>query len=124
MSVAGHPDDVQVGAVGGVADQLLPRAVGGNDDADLRVVAAAAEPQRVDEGAAAAVAQDHALGGQLGQRAIDRCAADAVELAQLVLGRQAIVRAVPPFEDPVDDQRLELLVDRNRQLAGSISIGA
>ena len=112
--VAGHADDVEIGAIGGVADELLPRAVGGNDDADLGIVATAAEPQRVDERAAATVTEDHPFRRQLGQGAIDGGTADAVQLAQLVLGRQAVAGRVTAFEDAVHDQGLELLVDGNR----------
>jgi len=60
------------------------------------------------------VAEDHALVGELREGAADGCPADVVLLAELVLGRQAVTRAVAPAEDLLEEQGLELEVERDR----------
>src|SRR4029453_8666927 len=56
------------------------------------------------------------LGGQLRQGPGDRRPTDAVALAQLVLGGEPPVRPVAALQDLLEQQRLELEVDRYGQL--------
>ena len=97
-----------------VADHVRPRAFRRDDDADLRLIGSAAQPVRVHERPAAPVAQDDPFLGELGERAGHGCPADPVPIAQLVLGRQTVLRPVAPAEDLLQKQRLELEVDRDR----------
>ena len=73
-------------------------------------------PVRVHERAPPAVADDHPLGGQLRQRPGHRRPADLVLFAQLMLGGETAIQPVAAFQDLLEQQRLELEVDRYGQL--------
>jgi hypothetical protein len=60
------------------------------------------------------VAQDDTFIGQLGERPVHWGATDAVQRAQLVLGRHLAVGAVAAREDRLQQHRLELHVDGER----------
>jgi hypothetical protein len=55
------------------------------------------------------------VGEPLAQRPGDRRPADPMPFAQLVLGGEASIQPVVAFQDRLDQQRLELEVDRYRQ---------
>jgi hypothetical protein len=60
--------------------------------------------------------QDHTLLHQLRESPVDRSPADTVSGAQLVLGRKALPGSVATAQDLLQQQRLELEVDRDRLL--------
>ena len=112
----GNRDQVDLDVVGGgVADQLSPRAFR-DDDAHLRLVGAAAQPVRVDERPAAPMAQDDPFLGELRERAGHGCSADPILLAELVLGGEPVAGAVPTAENLLEEERLQLVVERDRLL--------
>ena len=108
-----HGEEVHLDiVVGGVKDQLPPRAFR-DDDPNLGLVWTAAEPVRVDERAAAPVANDDPFLGELRQSAADRRPADSELLTELVLGREAVNRPVAAAQDLLQEERLELVVERD-----------
>ena len=63
------------------------------------------------------MAQDHALVGELRERAAHRGPAELVAIAELVLGRQPVGGGrVVTAQDLFEEQRLQLEVERNRLL--------
>ena len=109
-----HRDQVDLKLVrSGVAEEISPRPLR-DDDSNLRLIRPPREPMRIDEGSPPPMTEDDALICELRQRAADRRSADRVLVAQLVLGRQAGLRAVATAENLLEEQRLELVVDRDR----------
>jgi hypothetical protein len=96
-----------------VANHLAPDALR-DHDAHLRLVGPAPQPVGVHEGPPAAVAEDHPLLGELGERAAHRRATDPVVVTELVLGREPVAGSVAAFEDLLQQQRLQLEVERDR----------
>ena len=96
---------------GDAPDEAGP-VLGRDRDAHAGVGQLAGEPGGVDERAPASLADDHALAGQLGQRAVYGIAGDPELFAQLVLGRQLPVGAEPPLPDGLDQGVLQLQVER------------
>ena len=100
-------------AVGGGTQHRRPRPLG-HDQAQLRERGVGAQPVRIDVRPAPTVAQDHPFLGKLGEGAMHRRAADPVLRAQVVLGRQLLVHVVATGDDLLEEDRLQLLVDRDR----------
>ena len=82
--------------------------------AQVNGVAPPREPVRVDEGAATPVAEDDSLLRELRQRACDGRPADRVLRAELMLRREPLLHAVATAENLLEQQRLQLVVERNR----------
>ena len=99
----------------GPSDQPLPGPLR-DDHPQLRAAPVPVHPVRVHERPPPAVADDHPLGGQLRQRPGHRRPADPVPFAQLVLGGEPPIQPVAAFQDLLEQQRLELEVDRYGQL--------
>ncbi len=90
----GDLDDADlVSVAGGIPDHPRPWAFCRHDDADLGLVRSATEPVRIDERPSPPVAEDHPLVCELRERAAHRSPAELVPVAELVLGRQPVVRA-------------------------------
>ena len=94
---------------------MSPRSLR-NDYPHLGLVWAAPEPVWVDERPPAPVAEDHALVCELRERAAHRRSTDAVLLAELMLRRQPVSRSVPAAQNLLQEERLELVVERDRLL--------
>jgi hypothetical protein len=97
----------------GVPHQALPRPFG-HDDPELGATPVALDPVWVDEAAVSPLPEDRALLGELGQRSVHRRPADVEAGTQLVLGGKLAVRPVLAAEDLLQQQGLELDIDRQR----------
>jgi hypothetical protein len=118
----GHEVDLNV-VRSGVVDELAPGAFG-DDDAHLGLVGAPAQPVRIHERPAATVAEDHAFVRELREGAAHGRPADPVLVAELVFGRETVARAVAAAENLLQEERLQLVVERDRLLGIDRHLGA
>jgi glycogen debranching enzyme len=70
------------------------------------------------------MAEKHTLVGELRERTAHGRPADAVLLAELVLGGETVIRAVATTEDLLEEERLQLVVERDRLLGIDRHLGA
>ena len=113
-----HLDDADlVSVAGGIPNHPCPRAFRRHDHPDLGLVGSAAEPVWIDERPSPPVTEDDALVSELRERPAHRGSAELVTRAELVLGRQPVVRAaVMTTQDLLQEERLQLEVEGDRLL--------